>query len=525
MAKFLPVGVSDFRQLIEGNFLYVDKTAYIYELVRPPQAFYFLSRPRRFGKSLLVSTLRELFQAQQKLFKGLWIEGSDWAWQPHPVVMFDFSGIANETPRDFRDSLLRKLRQIGERYRLSLDDAPSIPEAVVWLISRIAEQTGERVVVLMDEYDKPLIEHLGRGEEHLQIARENRDILRQFMGAFKAAEVMAALRFVFITGISKFSKVSLFSGLNNLEDLSMHEEYAALLGYEESEIETYFAEHLRSLARKLKLSVPEVMDKIREWYDGYRFSSADVKVYNPFSVLKALKEKEFGNYWFETATPAFLIDLIKAQNYPIPELESLRIAPSQFTTYDLEYLSLEPLLFQTGYLTIQDYDGLLYELGYPNREVKISFTEFLYNQLVPIGERGIRAQYRLLAAYLVKGELEAFVTTVNRMLAAIPYVHIQGQDEHYYHTVFYLMLTAGGIAVHTEVLTSRGRMDMAVEAGNRVYVIELKCNQSAEEALHQIKERGYADRYRGKGRKVILLGINFDTGRREVSEWKVEELS
>ncbi|RMH80311.1 MAG: AAA family ATPase, partial [Calditrichaeota bacterium] len=368
------------------------------------------------------------------------------------------------------------------------------------------------------------ISHLGRGKEELEIARQNREVLRDFFGVLKSGRVNDVLKFVFLTGISKFSQVSIFSELNNLDDLSMQESYATILGYEENEIEEYFAEHLQRLAGKLKLSVPEVLEKIREWYDGYRFSDAGVRVYNPFSVLKVLKEGKFKNYWFETATPAFLVNLIKERDYPILELEALRIAPSQFTTYDLDDLALEPLLFQTGYLTIHDYDGLLYELSYPNREVKISFTEFLYNQLVPIGERGTKAQYRLLATHLVKGELEAFIATVNGILSAIPYVHIQGQDEHYYHTVFYLMLTAGGISVHTEVLTSRGRMDMAVETQDRVYVIELKCNQSAAEAIKQIKERGYGERYRGKGKQIILLGINFDTARREVGDWQVEKL-
>ncbi|RME57277.1 AAA family ATPase, partial [Candidatus Parcubacteria bacterium] len=493
--KKLPIGIANFERMIRNGYVYVDKTRWIYKMVSEGM-FYFLSRPRRFGKTLLVSTLAHLFSGHRELFEGLWIAEAEWDWTAHPILKLDMSELEHQNADILRQALLQKLQGIGQQEGIALP--PNLlRNAFSELIIGLARKYNQSVVVLIDEYDQPLISHLGKGEQELEIAKQNREVLRDFFGVLKGGNVNDVLEFVFLTGISKFSQVSIFSELNNLNDLTMHPQYGEILGYTQEEVERYFPEYIQRMAQTTNQTPQNVLNGLREWYNGYRFTRQEIQVYNPFSILKALDRQEFSVYWFETATPAFLVNLIKERNYPVVDLECLQIPESFFTTYDLERLQLEPLLFQTGYLTIQKYDGLLYELGYPNSEVKKSFTEFLYNELVPISDSSVKLQYNLLPKYLQKRDLKNFVQTVNSILSSIPYVHIQGQDEHYYHTVFYLMLTAGGISVHTEVLTSRGRMDMAVETGDTVYVIELKCNQSAAEALTQIKQRGYADRYRG----------------------------
>jgi hypothetical protein len=518
--KKLPVDVHDFHHMITGDHVYVDKTQYIHKMATEG-TYYFLSRPRRFGKTLLVSTLEHLFRGNKELFKGLWIENADWDWTPHPVLRIDMSEISNATPELLKAGLWLTLAKIAQDNGFQLS-SKLLPESFKETIVEIHRQRDERIAVLIDEYDKPLINHLGKGEEELEIAKQNRDVLREFYGVLKGGNVGKALRFVFLTGISKFARVSIFSELNNLDDLSMQEPYSALLGYTDEELERYFEPYIRQLSKRLKAPLEETLQDIRTWYNGYRFSDLDLKVYNPFSVTRLLKQCKFKNYWFDTATPAFLVNLIKEKKYPIPDIETLEIHEDSFSTYDLEQLRLEPLLLQTGYLTIRGYDGVLYRLGYPNQEVKNSFLGHLYNTVVAIEDIGLREQYRRLHQYLAQEQFDHFVETANAILAAIPYEHIRDQDEHYYHTVLYLMLAASGVLVPTEVLTSHGRIDMEVHFSDKVYIVELKCNQSAAQAIAQIKEKKYFEKHLHGGRKILLLGVNFSTEQRRITEWRVE---
>ena len=523
MEKFLPVSVNDFGKMIRDNFLYVDKTRYIYEMVHIPQALYFLSRPRRFGKTLLVSTLRALFEGKKELFKGLWIDRTDWQWKKHPVVLIDFSGITSDTSTGLKRGILRKLNTLAHKNDIEIE-GELLPESFKELIVGLHEKYRENVVVLVDEYDRPLISHLGKGEEALRIATENRTILKNFFGTLKDADVSAALRFVLLTGISKFPKVSIFSDLNNLKDLSMNSFFAPLLGYTQQELESYFHNRIEKLGEKLDKSYKETVEILEERYNGYRFSNFDVTVYNPYSILNALTDLELGNYWFETATPSFLVNLIKEKQYPIPELEKLELSTMSFSVYDIDYLELESLLFQTGYLTIKDVDADLYKLSYPNQEVKTSFLAYVYKQLVEISRTSIKEQYTRLHQYLRKENIETFMETVNSILSSIPYQHISNQDEHYYHTVFYLMLSASGVDVQTEVLTSVGRIDMEVYFEDKIYIIELKCNQESEEAIKQIKSNKYYEKHLSANKKILLMGINFSSVERRISDWKLEEM-
>ena len=523
MEKFLPVGISEFEKFTKGNFIYVDKTQYIYEMVKIPQAFYFLSRPRRFGKTLLVSTLQMLFEGKKDLFDGLWIEKSDWKWEYHPVMIIDFSQISLDTPENLKLGINNMLDKIAKNFSLPLEQQ-LLKEKFVELITNLGKKFDNNVVILVDEYDKPIIEHLGKGDDHLEIAKANRDILKQFFGVLKGIDVSAALRMVFITGISKFSRVSIFSDLNNLNDLTMQDSYSALLGYTDEELHQYFGGFVKSVADTIGVDKSEIYEKIHKWYHGYRFSDIDIRVYNPFSVLNLLVNKKFKNYWFETATPSFLVNLIKEKKYPIPDMEKLELSELRFSSYDLDRLSLEPLLLQTGYLTIQDARENIYTLNYPNQEVKVSFLSYLYDQIVETPSTAIKEQFTRLHEYLNQNEMNRFIDTVNNILSSIPYQHIYDQDEHYYHTVFYLMLSASGAQVHTEVLTSLGRIDLEVYFENKIYIIELKCNQPADKAIEQIKQKKYFEKHTSSGKKILLMGINFDTEQRRIVDRKSESI-
>jgi hypothetical protein len=518
--KNLPISISNFEKLITGNNVYVDKTRYIHQMVSKGM-FYFLSRPRRFGKSLLVSTLKALFEGKRELFKGLWIEKADWDWQPYPVLQIDFNGIAASTPKTLKQSLADRLSLMSKKGRISLKSS-LLSNGFQELIVKLFEKHRRKVVVLIDEYDKPIITHLGKGKAALEIAKQNREMLREFYGVLKEGDVNEALQFVFITGISKFTRVSIFSELNNLDDISMQDPYSALLGYTEEELEQCFAAQIKQLSRHQNQPEAEIRQQIQTWYNGYRFADLDLKVYNPYSALHLFNQGKFQNYWFETGTPAFLVDLIKERQYPVPLMESLELSQQDFTVYDLDYLKLEPLLFQTGYLTIKGLAEGLYQLGYPNQEVKTAFLDYLYDRLIDMPDSSLKAQYKKLHLYLSQERGDLFIETANAILSAIPYPHVRKQGESYYHTVFYLMLSASGVLVHTEVLNIRGRVDMEMHFQDKIYIVELKCNQSAKKAIAQIRAKKYFEKYLQSGKKILLLGINFSTRERRIADWRVE---
>jgi len=515
--KKLSIGVQSFEVMRTQGFVYVDKTEGIFQLATEGM-YYFLARPRRFGKSLLVSTLKCLFEAKRELFAGLWIDAPGrWEWQAHPVVVLDFNGIALDTPEHLQQGLAYRLDQMAETAGVTLK-SPSLVEKFGELIEALYRHSKQPVVVLVDEYDKPLVEHLGKGEAGLAIARANQEVLRAFYGVLKGSAVSPLLRFVLLTGVSRFSRVSIFSALNNLQDISQSAQYADLLGYTQSELEGCFHEHIARFAAAIDRHPAQVVEALAQQYNGYRFSTRPLKVYNPFSTLNALKEMEFRNYWFESGTPTFLVNLLHEKRYSPPQLEGLQVSQAAFSTFELERLSPEALLFQTGYLTIQDVQDNIYTLNYPNQEVKTAFTEALLLATVGLEPKASSHVLRL-SKYLQDEDLEAFFETLKAIFAAIPYDIQTKRDEGYYHTICYLALSATGGAAQSSVLTSRGRIDMVMSLQDLVYIIEFKCGQSAEAALSQIKEKGYAEPYRRSGRRVILLGINFSLDTRNVEGW------
>ncbi|MBN1873319.1 MAG: AAA family ATPase [Anaerolineae bacterium] len=335
---------------------------------------------------------------------------------------------------------------------------------------------------------------------------------------------MDALRLVFITGVSRFSRVSLFSELNNLNDLTLHQRYAALLGYTQEELERYFTPHLAHFAGGLGFAPAELVARMRTYYDGYRFTKKEITVYNPFSTLKALDALDFGQYWFETGTPTFLINLLRDSAYPLPAIEDMAIDELTFVNYDIHNLKPEALLFQTGYVTIRAVAAGFYRLGYPNQEVKTAFLKQLYFSFMTGVEAARSSQFLRLAVYLQQESFDAFFETIKAIFASIPYDIQTKRDEAYYHTLFYLMVAASGVPAESSTLTSRGRIDLAVVFPDKVYIIEFKCNQSAQVAIQQIRDKGYADKYRQQGARVILVGVNFSAEARDVEAWQIEEV-
>jgi len=485
--------------------------------------YYFLARPRRFGKSLLVSTLRCLFEGKRNLFEGLWIADAEWEWQEHPVVLLDFNRTAHDTPENLTSSLERTLDGIARQYQLTLHE-PLLKRRFGELLLALHQVTGQPVVVLVDEYDKPLIDHLGQGDAALEIAQANRNILKQFFGVLKGGDITPILRFVFLTGISRFSKVSIFSELNNLYDLSMAPQYATLLGYTQPELEKYFAPYVQRFAEQSGLAVETVLAQLKHTYDGYRFSRRAVSVYNPFSTLNALSTVEFRHYWFETGTPTFLIKLLRERHYPILQLEGFQAQEMLFGTYNLEDLQLEALLFQTGYVTIKDVQGTNYTLGYPNYEVKAAFVAHLLYAFAGPHKQPVSALVGQLMLCLQREDFTAFGETIQALFAHIPYPQVVHQDEAHFHALFYLMVAASGMQADPELLTNQGRIDLAVELSDHVFVMEFKCNQSTQVALQQIQDKGYADRYQQSGKRVFLLGFNFSTEKRNLVDWDVERM-
>jgi len=523
MKKRLGLDTSSFRKLREKDLVYVDKTRWIYKLITEGEC-YFLARPRRFGKSLTVSTLKELFGGNKELFNGLYIYDK-WSFKKYPVIIFDFNEIENQTPDILKENLRLVLKDYFISNELNPPDSQSIAFWFKHIILALYKKFDQKVVILIDEYDKPIIEHLGKGSEELKIAIQNRNILEDFFGVLKSTNVVDIIQFVFVTGVYRFSKVSIFSQWNNLQDITMRKEFADFLGYTKEEVNIYFKEYLEELAKEYSLGLDKIIEKLKSYYDGYRFSKKEIRVFNPVSIMYCFNNKDFSNYWFSTGTPSFLINIIKEKNYYIPNLKNIEIRGSLLETFEIENLEIEPLLFQTGYLTIKDYDSEsdIFKLTYPNLEVEKSFCEIL---LKAVSERSTTI---ILATKLGKAfkdeNFEDIRYYINAIFNEIPYPHYKKADENYFHTIIYLSLSLIGYNTKSELLSSRGRLDLALIFPDKVYVIEFKCNTSAKDAIKQIKSKKYATKWQTRGIRTILCGISFDTDKKEVKEIIFEEVT
>jgi len=508
MPKKLPIGISSLSKIIQEGYVYVDKTRYVYELVNTG-VYYFLSRPRRFGKSLFVDTLKEAFEGNKELFKGLWLY-DHWDWnKKYPVIHISFAEgkIANRGELD--DWIIGQLMDNQERLGVSCEATTFIPRCFVELIRNAKKRYGQSVVILIDEYDKPILDNITKPE----IAAEMREGLKNLYSVIKGQD--ANIKFVFLTGVSKFSKVSIFSGLNNLEDITIERTYSSICGYTEGELIENFKEHLAD----------KDINEIRHWYNGYSWTGPE-RVYNPFSILNYLKHGEFHNYWFESGTPTFLIELFKQKRYYIPQLENLEVGESIIGSFDIDFIEPENILFQAGYLTITNTkrkgNRLVYSLTYPNLEVKQSLTDYILAAYHYSQAEKERAQSRLYDC-LIEGNIDGIREIMQSHFASIPYDwHRKNkidQYEGYYASVFYSYFASIGVEVKAEEPTSYGKVDMAVVMPKAVYVFEFKVIEGEEGtggALEQIKQKGYGDKYIGSGKEVYLIGIEFSKTKRQI---------
>ena len=508
----LPIGIQTFREIREDDCYYVDKTAHIPRLVDEGK-HYFLSRPRRFGKSLFLDTCKELFEGNEALFEGLAIH-EHWDWSVrHPVVRLSFGSGHFQGPDDLRTEVTDRLNAMEADTGVTAR-ADSIPARLCHLIEALHRRTGRRVAVLVDEYDKPILDALDTPE----IARANRDFLRGLYAVVKDCD--AHIRFSFITGVSKFSKVSLFSGLNNLKDITLAPRYAAICGYTETDLDTVFAPELPGLDR----------DMIREWYNGYGWRGEE-RVYNPFDILLLFDEREFEPWWFETGTPAFLVETLFRRRVSALALDGMVSSAELLSAFDVDAIATEALLFQTGYLTIERSEPrggeMFYRLGYPNREVRQSLNRALLNHMTGDPSRRGRHSARLYDL-LLANDFEGLKALFHAFYASIPHEWYTNNDiaryEGFYASVFYSYFAGLGLDVTVEDSTSHGRLDMAVRFNRNVYLFELKVVEMAGEgaAMAQLKSRRYAEKYRGRGEPIHLVAVEFSRESRNLVAFEVE---
>ena len=523
--KDLTSGVYSFDNLINGNFLYVDKTEYIWQLIRPANAMYFLSRPRRFGKSLTLSTLKAVFEGKKELFKGLAIYDKPYDWKPYPVIHLSFGdyNIVSDAKKELPNYLMSKIRKIAQEYSISLpDDTPA--NCFSFLIDKIYEKS--QVVILVDEYDKPILDNITSPD-----VKELLRILKGFYSVLKDRNEKE--RLLFVTGVSKFCHVSLFSDLNNLTDITMDYDYATMLGYTQEELETYFSDRIELASKQLNMPKDRLLPKIKAWYDGYRFHEDAPRVYNPVSLAEFFNRRfEFGNYWFATGTPSFLLELIMKSKFNYSEMFTDPVSESFFNAFEITHLKPMVLLYQTGYLTIDkcvedkipftDQTIRKYYLKFPNLEVERSFNENLLEYCTAIQRESSQEFLSKLITAVGTGDADNFMILIQSVFAGIPYpIHVK--DEHYYQTVFYVICDLLNLLVQAEVCTSSGRIDMVVQAGKWIFVMEFKLNKTADEAMKQIENREYALKYRKEGKHVMLLGVNFDFSSGNITDWLKEE--
>jgi hypothetical protein len=518
--KNLPVSIQTFSDMITQDYLYVDKTKEICDLFTRGGKYYFLSRPRRFGKSLLISSLKEIFSGNKELFKGLWIYDKI-QWQSFPVIHIDFTLINFQTPQTLEKELNLKLDRIAKTYHIKLDGQRDFKGKFADLIERMAAK--ERVVILIDEYDKPIINFVET--EKIDTALANQAVLKNFYSVIKGCDKY--LRFVFITGVSKFSRMSIFSDLNNLSDITIDDNFSTLLGLTHDELLTYFADRIDYLSKKLAMPVNDFLDHVKQWYNGYSWDGCHF-LYNPFSIINLFSKNRFGNYWFATGTPTFLIHHIKNRGIDIISLEKEEVDESVFESYDIENLEIVSLLFQTGYLTIKEIKlvGIKsqYILSYPNEEVKESFLKhFLADYTTE--ETGIVGSKILdLVKTIQTDDLENFFNVIKSLFASVPSHLFIRDKEAYYHTVIYLVLELLGANIQVEVHTNKGRIDAAIETGSHIYIMEFKMGTPAK-ALSQIEAKKYHEKYSSAGKSIQLIGVGFDQKERNISGWMKKKSS
>jgi hypothetical protein len=515
MQKY-PIGIQSFKELITGGYVYVDKTALIHQLATMGK-YYFLSRPRRFGKSLLVSTLQALYEGRKELFDDLWI-ADKWNFeQTNPTIVIYFNQMSL-LDAGLLKSLVQTLHNEAKRLNVVLE-TDTVGFMFQELIQKIHTKTGRKVVVLIDEYDKPIVDYL----EELETAEINRNILKSFYGILKPAD--EHLEFVLLTGVSKFSKVSVFSDLNNLNDISLDKKYASLVGITQTELETVFSAELEALPIEIGITKESFLAQIKHWYNGYSWDKSTnrkpISVYNPFSVLRFFgSDGDFQNYWFSTGTPNWLVKQLKDKN--IYDVKNVIVPEDELDSFDIHNLQPITLLFQTGYLTIVSYnkEDYLYTLDYPNEEVRMALNQYLLSAFRHDKSSSPLPMVVQLRNALQTHDLETAIEIINTVFSTLPYDLWQRENEKFYHALIHLTFTLLGVYVQSEVHTSRGRCDILVQTKDYIYAFEFKLDKTAQAALDQIEAKGYLNPYRSQtDKQLVAVGVNFSTELKAVESW------
>ena len=517
LQRLYPIGIQTFSKIREGNYLYVDKTEYVYRMTHSASSYMFLSRPRRFGKSLLTSTLHSYFSGRKELFHGLAMEKLEKEWTEYPVLHFDMSTAKHADSEQLLQELNLKLYGYEQIYgRLEEEVNPN--QRLMGLIKRAYEQTGKKVVVLIDEYDAPLLDVVHE-RENLDVLR---NIMRNFYSPLKACDPY--LRYVFLTGITKFSQLSIFSELNNIKNISMDEPYAVICGISEDEIRLQMKDDLEGLAKKLEITPEEALMKLKENYDGYHFTSPSPDIYNPFSLLNAFADGKFGSYWFGSGTPTYLINMLEKFGVEPSEIGNNRVSVEDFDAPTERMTSIIPLLYQSGYITIKNYDEELdlYTLNIPNKEVRIGLMKSLLPHYVGSKAPETTTMVAYLSRDIRNGDMDTALRRLQTFLSTIPQCDNTKYEGHY-QQVFYIIFSLLGYYVDVEVRTPRGRVDIVLRTKTTLYVMELKLDKSAGEAMEQIDLKNYPERFALCGLPVVKVAVSFDSERCTIGDWEIIE--
>ena len=510
-----PIGIQTFEKIRSGNYLYIDKTEYVYRMTHSASNYMFLSRPRRFGKSLLTSTIHAYFEGRKDLFKGLAMERLETEWTEYPVLHFDMSTAKHVDKETLVLELERKLLQYEALYgRNEGDVTPN--QRLMGLIQRAFEQTGRQVVVLIDEYDAPLLDVVHE-EKDLPVLR---NVMRNFYSPLKACDPY--LRYVFLTGITKFSQLSIFSELNNIENISMDEPYAAICGITQEEMETQMSEDLDLLASRLETTREQTLERLKDNYDGYHFTWPSPDIYNPFSLLTAFSKGKIDSYWFGSGTPTYLIEMLRKFGVEPSRIGGMEAMAADFDAPTERIESITPLLYQSGYVTIKDYnkETELYTLDLPNREIRIGLLRSLLPYYVQ-GEGLSNTMVAKMYGSILHDDMDGALRLLQDFLSTVPYCERTDTEGHY-QQVFYIIFSLLGYYVDVEVRTPRGRVDMVMRTRTRLYVMELKLDQSADAAMRQIDLKDYPARFALCGLPVVKVAVNFDSDKRTLKDWRIE---
>ena len=514
--KIYPIGIQNFEKIRQDGYFYIDKTALVYRMVKTG-SYYFLSRPRRFGKSLLISTLEAYFQGKKELFEGLAVEKLEKDWIKYPILHLDLNIEKYDTPESL-DKILDSSLTAWEKIYGAESSERSFSLRFAGIIQRACEKTGRRVAILVDEYDKPMLQAIGN--EALQ--KQFRDTLKPFYGALKTKD--GFIKFALLTGVTKFGKISVFSDLNNLKDISMDERFVDICGVTETEIHENLENELKELAQKQKMSLEEVCRELKVCYDGYHFVENSIGIYNPFSLLNTFDKMKFGSYWFETGTPTYLVKLLKKHHYDLERMAHEETDSQVLNSIDSESTNPIPVIYQNGYLTIKGYDEEfgMYRLGFPNREVEEGFVRFLLPFYANVDKVESPFEIQKFVREVRSGDYDSFFCRLQSFFADTTYEVIRDQELHY-ENVLFIVFKLVGFYTQVEYHTSKGRIDLVLQTDKFIYVMEFKLDGTAEEALQQIHDKHYALPFASDERKLFKIGVNFSAETRNIEKWVVEE--